>query len=481
MQANLQIWKSKLLGFIKTNKLFFICFSVLVLIKLVTGFNGLYGQDSHEYLRYTKTVVTDIKTLKIPGDYFWPVFYPLTAAILTFFTSNEIIALQLVSIGAFVLSIIYLSKILSILWQKEHDLQEKYLFLCFFLSPYLFRASFVVMSDMLCVFFLCACIYYFIEYRKNNKHLHFIALVFFAIAAFMTRYGAAVIIILPLLISIIQFLKSFSFKYFFISLIVLIISLLPHLLIKYQDPTKFIAHQHLLEWKFSNIFKNEFYEDGYAKYTFANIFYALSAFVFPGYLFLGIVFLPFTKFRSVQKEIVIFVSVIILYAIFLAGIPYQNMRFLLLSFPLIIIVLYPAFKAFTFKFFTGILKRRVFFISVFLINSSLIAYSLKSFLNYNKTEIKIANFIKNKQSYPVYTLGMEGVLQSYNIENKIYSLYFDKLNAAVLPSFGLVNEEMLETRYKNAVPQKNWQLICKKYKVKKINSFENGWQLYEIR
>lgn len=63
---------------------------LFILIHLILDFDGLYGQDSYEYLRYTKALHFYFKTGIPPGDYFWPLFYPIIGSIFSFFFNQKL-------------------------------------------------------------------------------------------------------------------------------------------------------------------------------------------------------------------------------------------------------------------------------------------------------------------------------------------------------------------------------------------------------
>ena len=56
-----------------------------VIVRFGLGFNGLYGQDAHEYLRFGKALYQFFLTGTNPGDYIWPVNFPLYGAIFSLF------------------------------------------------------------------------------------------------------------------------------------------------------------------------------------------------------------------------------------------------------------------------------------------------------------------------------------------------------------------------------------------------------------
>jgi len=86
----------------------FIFGSILVLffviLRYILGFNGLYGQDSYDYLRFTKALSVYFKTGNDPGNFFWPVNYPVFGAVLSFIIPSKVLVLQLISYLGFIVS-----------------------------------------------------------------------------------------------------------------------------------------------------------------------------------------------------------------------------------------------------------------------------------------------------------------------------------------------------------------------------------------
>ena len=67
---------------------------LLFAVRVISGFNGLYGQDAYEYLRYTGRLTLFFQKGVNPGEFFWPVGYPFIASLLNLIINNGTIALQ---------------------------------------------------------------------------------------------------------------------------------------------------------------------------------------------------------------------------------------------------------------------------------------------------------------------------------------------------------------------------------------------------
>ena len=231
---------------------------IFIFISRLIGFDGLYGQDSYEYLRYTKAIRNFILKGEHPGDYFWPVYYPIAGALTSLLTSKAAFALQLISILSFGLSAIYLNKLLSLLFVKR-KYTISYILLFFILSPFVLKNALVIMSDMLSLLFLILSIFYFVKYKENEKVKSYYCIAVFSFLAVMTRYACAVIM-LPFIVSAsFTFLKKVkNYKHIPFLLILIGFLFLPHYYIRFQNTTSFLNHQWLQSWSFINFFKSNF-------------------------------------------------------------------------------------------------------------------------------------------------------------------------------------------------------------------------------
>ena len=58
-----------------------------LLIGMLHGFDGLYGQDSFAYVDYALGPLTDsLRRLDLPPDFYWPLGYPLLVSLLALAT-----------------------------------------------------------------------------------------------------------------------------------------------------------------------------------------------------------------------------------------------------------------------------------------------------------------------------------------------------------------------------------------------------------
>ncbi|MDB4728436.1 glycosyltransferase family 39 protein, partial [Saprospiraceae bacterium] len=167
---------------------------IVFLILRSVGFDGLYGQDGYEYLRYSKDLVSFIKTNELPKPFSWPVLYPISGAIIYTIIQEMGLALQLISILAWSGVTIYLHATLKLLFPKKST-SFFFIFLCFLLSPMVLRMGVVVMSDMLATCFIVMSCFYALRYgqRINTKDLYLFS--FFSISSMLTRYASFIALV----------------------------------------------------------------------------------------------------------------------------------------------------------------------------------------------------------------------------------------------------------------------------------------------
>ena len=138
--------------------IFLFPFGAFLVIYFVFDFNGLYGQDSHEYYRFSNELISCIQTGSSPGPFFWPLGYPGVGAIAGSFFGDALLPLQLLTTASMSLSGYFVFKTLTLRYER---IQSFYLVLIIVLSSaYMFRSGFIVMSDMMTVACISAFFYY---------------------------------------------------------------------------------------------------------------------------------------------------------------------------------------------------------------------------------------------------------------------------------------------------------------------------------
>ncbi len=456
-------------------------FFVMLAFVNAVGFNGLYGQDAYEYFRYSKALHHFFITGKNPGDFFWSFMYPLTGSLLSFVFS-PVFSLQLVSMLSFLFTFYFTEKILLHFYSDKKNAIRFYLLLFWFLSPFSLRSAVTCMSDMLCLNFIMGSLYFLVKLSagKINSFLYF---VLFACLACITRYAAAVILLFPFFYAVKIFAGRFNFRILLLSLITAAVILIPLVVIKSGNVHSLLPHYFIFEWNVANLFKSEFLTaDGLQTYTLPNIVYCFSNLYSPGYFFAGLIVLFFTR-KIFFKEP--FIKIVLLswysYAFFVGCIPFQNNRVLLLSFPLVLVFLFPAAQL-SWKYISEkFTNKKVVLITVAMLQLVLFTRAFIPFYHYNANEQKIISFIQSVPHTTVYTTEMTAALNAFDVKHTVIDLWNESINKINKPALLLVNLPKFEKQYENMNVMSNYNIIRNKTQITLVKNFDSGWQLYEIR
>lgn len=460
-------------------KLYFISPYILivftfVLLYFVFDFNGLYGQDAHDYFRFSKELRSYFTEGNPPGDFFWPVIYPALGALISLSGISVLHALQLISLSAILGTLIYLNRSIQYLYGKRSTL---FLLLSFSSSVYFVRSGFIVMSDALCVFFIVSLYFHYLKYRNHSNLKDFALIIILSVLAFFTRYASIPLILIPVIHSLWIFIKNFNLL---IRSGILIVSLagIAYLI---------FLNNHLIDelWvklsqiELKNLFVNKTTFDGSEKsFVVPNLFYIWSNFAHPGYLSIG--FLLFPWFRvSISKNRILWISLII-YLIFIGLLPLQNQRFFVISYPIVLIILFPAFL----ELKTWLKKRQlygVFGVSFFALNTLIFTYSFSKTYRVHRVEKEIvAELKKYPSTTEIYSFYADQSFTSYDLPNKSYNLWLEEYHHFPSGSIVVFNPHDFGDKKLISNVGKNWKKLCNDYTLTDEVDFKNGWHIYRI-
>ena len=329
-------------------------------------------------------------------------------------------------------------------------------------------------------------------------------MVFFSLA-FYSRYVSVLIFIMPFLwIFFKHFKKQAFYKYGGLIVITALVSL-PHILIKTASITTF-EHSWLLNWSFENYFKNAFITgEGTRAFKLPNLFFVFFQNFHPRYFYIGFVLIFFIKRKDFN---IIFLIGILSYLLFLAGIPFQNTRFILLSFPLVLMVLFPAFNRLSDKInflytnrqkinkkkelisdknaketnpLAGLKKKKsLVYLGIMALQLSLLVYSFGNVYTLNKEEKRNVSQINSLSDKAIiYTSGYEGPLRSYS-NKRVFGLWTDSIShyhSGVL----MINDSQMKDPHLPPVIKYNYKVLKSKPNLTLLKTLDQGWRLYEIQ
>ncbi|AWM13950.1 hypothetical protein DI487_08800 [Flavobacterium sediminis] len=256
---------------------------------------------------------------------------------------------------------------------------------------------------------------------------------------------------------------------------------MPHYLIRYENTTEFLQHNWLKSWSVQNFYKRSFTTPDGTNYNFLpNIIYAFSSLFHPRYLFSGILFFPFLFKNFLKKRAVILLTLSFLaYSFFLSGIPFQNSRFLIVSFPLLLIILYPGFQLLAATF----LSLKIYIatgIATFVLQLFLCYLALKPTQERNHLEKEIAQELIPYQNAVLYSFDMDVALQGRGLHFEYQNLWQQEYVTVHENSLLLFNSQKFSRQWEGKNPMKNWNFISNNYRLQVLEELPEGWKLYKI-
>ncbi len=475
------IWKEPVpsKGWKKFPAFYFLTFLVLFLVIHLFQFNGLYGQDSYEYVRYASECRNFMLHGIQPGPLRLSLLFPAIGGLLALIAPVQE-ALQFITLASLVVSAYLFEKIIQVQFKTGMRQARVYSFLFLLLSPFLLRIAFTDMSDMPALCLLLAAWYAFVRLEENYSVFFLSLFTAASCSAVMTRYGAFLLLLPPGFRIIQKYIRRISLRDILLTVAPLFLFSLPYLLL-HNNPFRLgLEHPWATEWSPLNFLRSSFTNsNGNYHYTVQNIIYAFLSFFHPGFLFCGVLLVFYYRSINLTNTLnrILIIS-LVLYAFLLAGIPFQNLRFPILAFPFFLLLVFPVYMQ-----VSSMIKFNPIWLTtgIVLIQLGLFTKAFIPFYNSNKQERLIA---MDCQAYPIhrlFTFSISGALAFYNPEYTITDLWEHKLDSVPPNSYLLFNKDAFEKEYAGKNPMINYDFITKNYKLTTLKQWPDGWTLYEIR
>lgn len=446
----------------------------------VFGFDGLYGQDAYEYLRYSNSITRYLTDGAHPGSFFWPVLYPTLGSLIGFVFGGSINALQLISVSSFSLSCIYTLKSIKVLYPNS---KNSFLYILVFglFSPFLLKMGMIVMSDALAMLFVVMSFYFF--FKSYTKDTSLVPIFVFATCALMTRYASVIITFPILMYSLYLVYKRRALTSFGFALLLSCTMSIPFIIFQWDVWFSATSNYFLNEWSVTHFIKSSFAtQDGFTSYMLPNLIYTFYVFFHPGFIFIGgiltiIILKDYKSLFIFHQKLLLFCSAV--YILFLAGIPFQNPRILGLVFPLILVILFPAFEKFwQYRF----IKQFLVLTTIISIGLQLIFFSLtfKPIFKRNIIEKELTAMVKPYQGNTLYSFDVDLAIKGRGLDFQFKNMYLEKYTSFQKNDLILFDSNRYKTQWKDKTPMQNWEFIKENYTLKTIESHPDGWTLHQI-
>ena len=447
---------------------------LFIVLFLVFDFNGLYGQDSHEYLRFAKALRVSWDTGADSGYFYWPKLFPALGALLSYLGIPVGLSLQLLSLVSLLGALFFAQRSIRFLYGLQGTW---FLIIGAITQVYFVRSGLFVMSDSLALFFVMATFYFLLKTQKTQQWQPYIAVLLFATMAVFTRYAAAPLVCIPVLWSSWTLLSKYNRLWQI--LVVLGLGIVAVFLLLLNNQAWKLMRGILEQWHVLHLFQRRLlYEGQTLSYWVPNVIYIWSNFAHIGYLSCGVLLIPFVK-RWNYQQIALWLGVLG-YLVFIGGIGFQNQRFMVITHLWILILIFPAFQL-----LQEWLKRQkiwIFFVvGTLLFNAAFFSYSFSKLYHLHYLEKVISEEVNKLNDEPtVYSFYVGQSFESYEVPNPTQDLWMP-IDTFELGGYVVFNPEKFEEPWKNSTLMKNWKILQEDYHLVVVKELPNNWRIYQIQ
>lgn len=446
---------------------------------VVLNFNGLYGQDSHAYYAFSKSLRSYFSEGGALPPFYWPYGYSFSGYLVSFTGLPILESLRLVSIVALIGTLLRTRKLIFELFGKESWL---WILLAGFLQIYFLRSGMVVMSDALATWLSVSALLSVVRFRKTARPDHFVLALVYAGLAVWVRLAAMPLLIVPILVLLVDLWKMLKWPGKVLLALVGLTGTVTMIGL-YSSYLMELMAELTTRWSLTYSWAMQVKDaDGYMVRTVPNILYVFGNFGHIGFLSVGIALIPFYRKPSVKMTWII-IAMLILYLFFLVGLSTQNYRFLVMSHPLVLVLLFPAFM----RCWNWLSTRKwqwLFVGAMVLFNVAFDWYSFRKTYQWYQLERSIATVVHEElksDNTPIYAFYVDQAFPSYGIENKVYNFYqadYDNFKSGALVVF---SPEQLQEQWKGSRVMNNWNRLISTRNLDTLHTFDSNWKLYRIK
>lgn len=422
------------------------------------GYQGLNGQDAHDYLHLAAGWDAWMSGGERPVMVEHPHGYPLLGAVLGKL-SGTLFAMRLIPLVAWMGIVWLMHRLLRRDLTDEHGLTV-YVLLAVSLAPFLLRQALTVMSDAPALFLIVAAFAAYIRW-KGGGGTWMIVWMALALGISLTVRTAAA----PLVITMILLVASDRMAHRFGSRTRRMIKLLGVgtglVVLWLLRRNGVLLDGPLADWTPLNWFRSELRsDDGVLRYTLPNLMYAAFTCIHPGQFPLGVLLIPFFR-KAHLKDPLVRPAVILLlvYLLFVAGLPFQNDRVLLVAQPFIVITFH---KAFT-ESWSWLRKRGsstwITVIGISIVQVALFVRAMVPFVRQAAAEREVAATTCAFEPARIYTHGMGAALLTYCPGVRVTELWYAEIDLFEPGAFIVVRPADLMSQWVGRPPGTNWAAL----------------------
>jgi hypothetical protein len=161
--------------------------------------------------------------------------------------------------------------------------------------------------------------------------------------------------------------------------------------------------------------------------------------------------------------------------------PYQNYRFFIPVAPIFILLIFPSFER-AGIWLRRIARQRIIITGMIIIQAGLFVYGFRMIYQRFLLERKVCRYMQQQYAgREIYTMDLDVSLQGYDVPLVYHNIWKEHFITFHKHALVLVAEKKWAVQWAGKNPMLNWQELKEHYLLVHITSFDNDWELYEIR
>ncbi len=424
----------------------------------MNAYEGLNGQDAHDYLRIARGWSEWSSGGVRPEMAEHPHGYPMLGVLVGWFFGSTLIGLRVVSALSWVVLVLTLRAFLRRNF-PEHRASDGYVLLALAVSPFLLRYSTTVMSDVPGIALIFLAFDRVLRWIRERSWWSLVIALLFVGAALSVRLAVVPIVGALFLVMLHGHPERRTWRWSVLGMTAIAGLIYVVVQLPADSLEGLLADSPLAEWSPLNLFRRVLHsDDGTLVYRFPNVLYVLGVFVHPGFLPIGVFLLPFFR-RSDLNTLPVRSAAGLLggYLLFIAGMPFQNDRVLLMALPFVAVLMYPSFfRAWDFIANKGVDPKWItaFFVAI---QFALFARAIQPFMDQARTERELAAFVNEVGPKRIYTHGMGAALANYCAPLPVMELWYAEVDHFDPGAVLVVRPANLSDQWAGLPPALNWQ------------------------
>lgn len=460
------------------------------LIRLVTGFNGLFGQDSHAYLQNAEALAAFWQgQAAMPGGLAASEFapgYPAAAAFLRFLGLPTVWAMVLLSLAGAGVALAFFMALLRINMPGARlKSRALYAMLGLALAPAFVKSALVSMADAMALAMFLAFLFFSVRSIERLRPFDAVVAVLLGVMAVATRYALAPLLAPMLLALTLLWMREKRYGHLALGVLVALMAALPLVLFTSHAANGPLQHSLVGYWSVWNFFKRTFHDmNGTVTYLLPNIVYIFYPIFHPAFcIMLPGLLLLFKRTDVALSSRRVLLICLVTYLFFLGGFTHQNLRYLMPAYVVLLLLLFPAWDRF-FAYGSYFFKKLTngLLIAALVLQLTGLIWTMRPVVKRHNLERETAEVLKQhlKPGDVLYGFDLDVAMKTYLPDVQHRNLWIEAYPTFEPGAWVLFNVPRLKDQWKGKNPMINWHALEATGKLKKVEELQEGWTLYRF-